>query len=199
MLTASSRYVELERRYIAENTQGWRWCLAPGCQSGQVHISITSDQEVPGSRNNPIDLSDAKGSSWTGWIRRSVRTAIEAQKHLTPNEAPALVLRPHVSDICTCKDCGTQACVPCDRPWHEHETCHEYQARIKDRLEEEDKSLAVIQRQTKQCPNCSKKIEKNGGCRHMHCTQCRTEFCWECVQMINRNGQYCACGQIPGH
>jgi len=197
MLTAYSRYVELKRRYIAENTTGWRWCLAPGCLSGQVHETSASDQPLPGSQENPIELSESKGMS--GWIRRSLRTAIETQKHKAPSATPALVLRPRAPDICTCKDCGAKACVPCDRPWHENETCEEYQVRIKDRLEEEDLALALIRKQTKRCPNCSKSIEKDGGCRHMLCTQCRTEFCWQCEQMINRNGQYCACGHIPGH
>ena len=28
----------------------------------------------------------------------------------------------------------------------------------------------------KQCPNCTSPIEKNGGCNHMTCNQCRTSF-----------------------
>lgn len=49
------------------------------------------------------------------------------------------------SDICECTECGAKACVPCDRPWHEGEDCAAYQARIKDRLEEENKTLEVSQ------------------------------------------------------
>eukprot|EP01012_Entosiphon_sulcatum_P028638 TRINITY_DN346_c0_g1_i1.p1 TRINITY_DN346_c0_g1~~TRINITY_DN346_c0_g1_i1.p1 ORF type:complete len:631 (-),score=76.29 TRINITY_DN346_c0_g1_i1:136-2004(-) len=33
---------------------------------------------------------------------------------------------------------------------------------------------------TKQCPGCARLIEKNGGCRFMHCKACGTRFCWEC-------------------
>jgi ariadne-1 len=196
-LTAWSRYVELERGHIAENTPGWRWCLAPGCLSGQIHKSSASDEGLPGSKENPIELSEAKGSSWTGWMRRSIRNAVDGQKDKAPDTNPTLVLRPRAPDICTCKDCGAKACVPCDRPWHENETCEEYQFRTKDRLDEEDKSLDAIRKLSKRCPNCSKSIEKNGGCRHMLCTQCRTEFCWLCGQMINRNGRYCGCDTIP--
>ena len=32
--------------------------------------------------------------------------------------------------------------------------------------------------QTQQCPNCHVQIEKNGGCLHMHCFQCDTDFTW---------------------
>lgn len=36
MLTRIS-YDELERRHKADSTPGWRWCMSPGCRSGQVH------------------------------------------------------------------------------------------------------------------------------------------------------------------
>jgi hypothetical protein len=26
--------------------------------------------------------------------------------------------------------------------------------------------------------------------------QCRTEFCWDCLQLINRDGQYCGCNEF---
>ncbi len=35
-----------------------------------------------------------------------------------------------------------------------------------------------------QCPNspkCSVPIEKNGGCNHMQCYNCKHEFCWMCL------------------
>lgn len=67
-------------------------------------------------------------------------------------------------DICTCNDCGAKACVRCDRPWHQGETCADYQLRIKDKIEEEDKSMSAIKKLTKKCPHCQRNIQKNGGC-----------------------------------
>jgi ariadne-1 len=81
------------------------------------------------------------------------------------------------ADICTCNTCGSMTCVTCDRPWHEGETCADYQARTKDRMNEEEKALREIQKVTKACPNCKKRIQKNGGCPYMHCSQCRVAFC----------------------
>jgi ariadne-1 len=49
-----------------------------------------------------------------------------------------------VEDICTCNKCGARACATCDRPYHEGETCSAYQARVKDRAEEEDKSVLEV-------------------------------------------------------
>ena len=34
---------------------------------------------------------------------------------------------------------------------------------------------------TKKCPKCSSRIEKNQGCNHMHCKICNHDFCWMCL------------------
>jgi ariadne-1 len=83
------------------------------------------------------------------------------QTHKAATEGP--------DDICTCHKCGARACVPCDRPYHDGESCAAYKLRTKDRLDEEDKAIAKIKGTTKKCPNCKVNIEKNGGCSDMYC------------------------------
>ena len=73
-------------------------------------------------------------------------------------------------DICECDTCHAQACVSCDKPWHEGETCAQYQKRMKRQTETEEKATAkFIETKCKKCPNCSKSIEKNGGCDTVFC------------------------------
>ena len=119
------RFEELERRHIAELTPGWRRCLAPSCNSGQVHTKPAALKTLQSEAGEP--------------------------------------------DIFTCKECGARACVACDRPWHEGEICANYQSRIKGRVEEEDKSLMKIKKETKPCPGCHANVERNGGCAHIRC------------------------------
>jgi ariadne-1 len=48
---------------------------------------------------------------------------------------------------------------------------------------------------TRSCPRCKRRIEKNGGCNHMQCNQCNYEFCWICGHEWNShtvNSSACA-------
>ncbi|CAF0978966.1 unnamed protein product [Rotaria sp. Silwood1] len=35
---------------------------------------------------------------------------------------------------------------------------------------------------TQHCPNCHIRIEKNGGCSHMHCSRCDHHFTWQTIE-----------------
>jgi len=52
---------------------------------------------------------------------------------------------------------------------------------------------------TKPCPKCKRPIEKNQGCMHMVCSQCRSEFCWLCLgnwaDHGERTGGYYSCNR----
>lgn len=98
-----------------------------------------------------------------------------------------------------CSDCNYTSCVVCKKLWtygeatHEQRTCQEYH---RDRMGDEEnpeealtsRKLAVQKKNghIKSCPNCKTLIEKNQGCRHMNCTQCKVDFCWNCVNVYNQ-------------
>jgi ariadne-1 len=42
-------------------------------------------------------------------------------------------------------------------------------------------TLQWILKNTRECPYCRVDIEKNGGCDHMTCGNCRRSFCWSCL------------------
>lgn len=102
-------------------------------------------------------------------------------------------------------------------PWHEGETCDEYEYRKdpKVREMEEKATEKEIKGSAKKCPGgkCGVNITRNGGCDHMRCelnlffdclrdcgvetddeiigTRCGYEFCWLCLadyNLIRKNG-----------
>ena len=79
----------------------------------------------------------------------------------------------------TCK-CGHTMCFGCDYDNHKPANC----AMVKDwwkKKEEDSATASWISSHTKDCPKCQTSIEKNGGCNHMWCKQCKHEFCWVCL------------------
>ncbi len=79
-----------------------------------------------------------------------------------------------------CK-CGNDFCFKCMKPAHRPIPCDvlaEWQAKINQGM---DDSEIWLKLNTKPCPKCKVSIQKNQGCMHMTCSQCRYEFCWLCM------------------
>lgn len=87
--------------------------------------------------------------------------------------------------VCICRPldvvckCGGTFCFTCKEEAHRPVDCETVkQWNIKNSAESEN--LTWIIANTKPCPKCQRPIEKNQGCMHMTCSQCRHEFCWLC-------------------
>lgn len=76
-----------------------------------------------------------------------------------------------VCSCCTAEFCFLHAGA------HPGQTCRQYEQsrRVDERL-----ARAYVSATSRPCPGCRKPIEKNGGCNHMTCPDCRTDFCWLC-------------------
>lgn len=79
----------------------------------------------------------------------------------------------------TCK-CGYVFCFSCGDESHLPCTCSLIK-KWKIKSSSESENVLWIVANTKSCPKCEKPIEKNQGCNHMTCSQCRYEFCWICM------------------
>ncbi|MCJ1390157.1 hypothetical protein MMC18_003015 [Xylographa bjoerkii] len=92
--------------------------------------------------------------------------------------------RADAEPLMSCGDCGYKMCYVHQRPWHEGQTCSQYDYALSHREQwerENAASLALIESSFTACPQCGIRIEKNKGCDHMTCTHCRFEFCWQCL------------------
>lgn len=81
-----------------------------------------------------------------------------------------------------CNHCKFATCANHKRPWHEGQTCGEFDlddAQI-ERLEEEEATAKLLAKEsTSICPKCGQGVTKTEGCDHMLC-QCGTEWCYVC-------------------
>ena len=84
--------------------------------------------------------------------------------------------------------CGNQFCWNCQEDAHrpvDCETVHKWL--VKNSAESENMNWILAN--TKPCPECKRPIEKNMGCMHMTCTQCKYEFCWMCLGKWSEHGE----------
>lgn len=91
--------------------------------------------------------------------------------------------------------CDKLYCQKCDNYYHDNDLCDVILT------PEEYDSIREIHRISKKCPYCDTSIEKNDGCNHMTCGNCKQHFCWSCMtkfnesiqweEHINQNGENC--------
>jgi hypothetical protein len=73
---------------------------------------------------------------------------------------------------CPGSGCGRRFCAKCGNEDHGKESCPP-----------PAETVQWLDKHSKQCPNCSNRIEKNGGCDHMKCQPpggCGYDFWWTC-------------------
>lgn len=82
--------------------------------------------------------------------------------------------------IATCDVCTTSFCLKCGEEPHAPLVC-KYLSRWHEKCRNESETANWILANTKACNKCGSRIEKNQGCNHMTCQQCKHEFCWICM------------------
>ena len=78
----------------------------------------------------------------------------------------------------TCTN-GHKFCFFCLKEWHGNKLCKEV---IEKDFQNWKKKINA-----QQCPNCKIWIEKNEGCNHIICSNCKYEFCWICLGKYDNN------------
>ncbi|PNF29781.1 putative E3 ubiquitin-protein ligase ariadne-2 [Cryptotermes secundus] len=94
-----------------------------------------------------------------------------------------------------CNLCRTAFCFRCGTDYHAPTDC----ATIKKWLTkcaDDSETANYISAHTKDCPRCHICIEKNGGCNHMQCYNCKHDFCWMCLGDWKSHGsEYYECSR----
>ena len=77
-----------------------------------------------------------------------------------------------------CKN-GHKFCFICLKEWHGNKPC--------EKKEDEEINKWKKDKILKKCPNCKIWTEKNEGCNHMTCAECKYQWCWLCNQKYTIN------------
>jgi hypothetical protein len=82
-------------------------------------------------------------------------------------------------NIFSCKMCKARYCLVCEVPFHEEQTCDDYQAEFKRaerRNKDEEKSLEAVEKlsRPRPGPGCGINIDKYTGCDHVTCEKMHT-------------------------
>lgn len=99
-----------------------------------------------------------------------------------------------------CPDCKAEYCGKCMHPHNPRTSCDQAaQDRnlANDRNAQERANQAWQEANTKPCPQCGTRIEKNEGCMHMNCSHCRHHFCWICLNPWQGHNNYYTCNYRP--
>lgn len=75
--------------------------------------------------------------------------------------------------------CGHVFCFKCENEGHRPADC-DLVAKWTRKNSTDSENANWIIANTKRCPKCDVYIEKNQGCNHMTCQNCKHEFCWLC-------------------
>lgn len=116
------------------------------------------------------------------------RSFIETSKTLRYCPSPGCDKVAIGSGIATVKcSCSYPFCFRCGEEAHEPVTCAQLATwTLKCQNESETANWILVN--TKKCPQCQTRIEKNQGCNHMTCTKCKHDFCWICNAPWSEHG-----------
>ncbi|KAL0950368.1 hypothetical protein HGRIS_010334 [Hohenbuehelia grisea] len=123
-------------------------------------------------------------------LRQSLVSHIQARPskyRYCPTPDCEVIYRPGpMGTVYQCPACLISICGACHAELHDGLSCADYQDELAG-------GSAALERwraenNIKQCPKCRADIEKNGGCNHITCANCKTHICWVCLKTFVASG-----------
>merc|ERR1712137_271873 len=94
----------------------------------------------------------------------------------------------------TCR-CLYRFCFRCSEEAHQPASCAHVRM-WKKKCQDESETNNWIAANTQDCPKCGLPTEKNGGCNHMTCRQCKHEYCWVCSKDWKGHNDFYSCNRF---
>jgi ATP-dependent RNA helicase DHX8/PRP22 len=133
------------------------------------------------------DLRDITAASLKSYIARNTD---KVRNCITP-DCDMMYVSSSEGKRFVCRQCGANICTQCHTTWHEgYDSCAAYKNRNSTTSGDAELKMWMNsdRKNRKNCPKCSAPIEKNKGCQHMICSQCRVNICWECLEYFVKSG-----------
>ncbi len=167
------------------------------CLTGYVQLATRSQElhliRCPSCSNQLQyqEVIDLLGDDAKPYIEAVTFNWARQQEHLkhcpTPDCKFYFINESTCAQSITCGQCNKQYCNQCLINHDEQISCD--QARINNQTPENQANNEWKENHSKQCPRCKINIEKNNGCDHMTCNNCRYEFCWVCLEKFPCSGR----------
>jgi len=170
--------VECWSDYILESSKN-RDCFKLKCPCSDCPVAVTTTRLLQlGLQQSDVSQLEERQD------RFRLKNYVEASKNLQSCLGPGCNL---VQKILSSKEtlsdiiclCDYVYCIRCLQPGHRPCPCDVAETWI-EKATSEAENMQWILAKTKKCPKCRVPIEKNQGCNHMTCRNCRFEFCWLC-------------------
>eukprot|EP01111_Echinosteliopsis_oligospora_P005800 TRINITY_DN1948_c0_g1_i1.p1 TRINITY_DN1948_c0_g1~~TRINITY_DN1948_c0_g1_i1.p1 ORF type:complete len:560 (+),score=110.51 TRINITY_DN1948_c0_g1_i1:175-1854(+) len=98
------------------------------------------------------------------------------------------------SNIVECS-CGYRFCFRCHREAHAPANC-DHMKTWEQKCQDDSETFNWKSVNCRECPKCSTAVEKNGGCNHMTCRQCKFEWCWVCMKSWRGHNDFYSCNRF---
>jgi IBR domain, a half RING-finger domain/Zinc finger, C3HC4 type (RING finger) len=103
-------------------------------------------------------------------------------KYCPTPDCPQIYRLEEGKGVVHCPSCFGTCCVSCHGEDHEGFSCEEWKLHRDPEVQERLLMDWVKENaNVNKCPSCGALIEKNGGCNHMICSQCKSHICWGCM------------------
>jgi len=166
----------------------WHSYVNTKAEEGKSTLLSTS---CPGQKCNervtPIDLKTVASHLIPKWRAALLSVFVERDpnfRHCSGPDCSSVAVSSGAVDTPTrvdCQQCDTKFCFTCGEEPHSPAKCRDFE----HWNEIYSDSDFWIKKHTKPCPGCQSPVEKNNGCDHMACSQCRAQFCWLCLTRLD--------------
>lgn len=96
-----------------------------------------------------------------------------------------MVIKCDTGDDVVCRNCNEPFCFKCGFD-HAPASCTNMKKFVALNAAE-SKDAQWLSKNSKECPQCSTYIQKDGGCNWVRCSKCKYEFCWLCFKAIKHS------------